>query len=461
METCKDKKQNMRDIKAVFVGFGEVNTPREMIDSRCLAAAEQLREQGIDLTWIEPVSDDPDGRDISRVRKEMAGLEFDLLVICIAGWIPTHAVISVIEPFKHKPMLLWGLSGWQEGDRFVTTADQAGTTALRKPMQDMGYNFKYVVNFRGKPPRMDKVMSYANASRATTLLKDAKIGMMGYRDMRLYGTLYDGVSLKGQIGPEIETFEMLEMAQAMEKLHADDVAEVVKDIHNRWQFVKAPQPGTVENVARLYLALRDKIHQRHYEAVSLIDVDGVKKLMGFAPAGVFMLLHEQEDICTVPENDSMGAVTQLITRYLTGQVAAYMEFYEFMEDGVLMGVPDYVPTEIVDGPVTVMPTSFGEFGEGLLNVSKVKTGELTIARLGYTGNEYSMHIATGRGATPRKWEEAGWDPPAPQLPSLEITLDCPMDDFVQKVMSQHYMISYGDNREVLEDLCHILGIVVC
>ena len=461
METAKNRKSKIRNIKAVFIGFGEVNTPREMIDRRCHTAAEQLREQGMDLIWIEPVSDDPEGRDVARARKEMAGLDFDLLVICVAGWIPTHAVISAIEPFKHKPMLLWGLTGWQEGDRFVTTADQAGTTALRKPMQDMGYNFKYVVNFRGKPPRMDKVMSYAKAARAVALLKDAKIGMMGFRDMRLYGTLYDGVSLKGRIGPEIETFEMLEMAQAIEKLSDKNVVELVSNIRKRWQFVKEPQQGTIENVAKLYLALRDKVRQRQYEAISLIDVDGVKKLMQFAPAGVFMLLHEEEDICTVPENDCMGAVTQLITRYLTGQVAAYMEFYEFMEDGVLMGVPDYVPTEIVDGPVKVMPTSFGEFGEGLLNVSKVKTGEVTISRLGYTGNKYSMHIVTGNAVTPRKWEEAGWEPPAPQLPSLEIKLNCPIDEFTQKVMSQHYFISYGNNRETFEDLCRILDIEVC
>jgi L-fucose isomerase-like protein len=450
----------MRNIKAVFVGFGEINTPREMIESRSHAAADQLREQGIDLAWIEPVRDDPEGQDVERARKEITALEFDLLVICVAGWIPTHAVISVIEPFKHSPMLLWGLTGWQEGDRFITTADQAGTTALRKPMQDMGYTFKYVVNYCGTPPRMDKLMSYAKAARAVALLKNAKIGMMGFRDMRLYGTLYDGVSLKGKIGPEIETFEMLEMVQAIEKLNEKDVTELVNNVRNRWQFVKEPQSGTIENVVKLYLAIRDKIHQRAYEAMSLLDVDGVKKLMGFSPAGVFMLLHEEEDICTVPENDCMGAVTQLITRYLTGQVAAYLEFYEFMEDGVLMGVPDYVPTEIVDGPVTVMPTSFGEFGEGLLNVSKVKTGEVTIARLGYVGNEYSMHIATGNAAAPRKWEEAGWDPPAPQLPSLEIKLDCPMDDFTQKVMGQHYIISYGNHREDLEDLCRILDITV-
>jgi L-fucose isomerase-like protein len=160
----------------------------------------------------------------------------------------------------------------------------------------------------------------------------------------------------------------------------------------------------------------------------------------------------------VPENDSLGAVTQLIVRNLTGQVAAYLEFYEFMKDGALMGVPDYVPSEIVDGKVTVMPNAFGDFGEGLLNVSKLKTGNVTICRLGCSGDEYALHIMTGIARVPPKWEEAGWAPPAPQLPSLEIAFDVPVEEFIQKVMSQHYIISYGDNRRVLKAFCSILGV---
>ena len=180
--------------------------------------------------------------------------------------------------------------------------------------------------------------------------------------------------------------------------------------------------------------------------------------MKFAPAGSLTLLHDELDICSVPENDSMGAVTELIVKYLTGQTAAYLEFYEFMTDGALMGVPDYVPAAVVDGKVTVMPNAFGDFGEGLLNVSKLKTGQVTICRLGYSGDEYTMHIMTGTARTPAKWEEAGWAPPAPQLPSLEIVFDAPVEDFIQNVMAQHYIISYGDNRARLEALCSILGI---
>ena len=459
------KSTTIRKIRAAMVGFGEINTPREMISRRCEEARRLLEEQGLEIVWTEPVSDDPGGNDVARAKAELVSAEFDFLIICIAGWIPSHAVIDVVDPFKHKPMLLWGLSGWQEDDRFVTTADQAGTTALRKPMKDLGYTVKYVVNRMGCPIPMDQIKSFAQAARAASMLRGVRIGQMGFRDMRLYGTLYDGVSLRSKIGTEIEFFEMLEMAQAIERLNYEAVAKLVEDVKMRWTFVKSPQPGTIENAVKLYLAIKQKVLEHGYEAISLIDVDGVKKLMQFAPAGVFMLLAEELNICTIPENDTLGAVTQLMTRYLTGQIGAYLEFYEFSEKGALMGVPDYVPYEVVDGPVTVMPTAFGEFGEGLLNVSKIKTGPATIARLTSTGDRYTMHLAKGEAVTPRAWEEAGWAPPAPQLPSIEMNFHGTkegggVEHFIQNVFSQHYIISYGDNTTAMVDLCKILGVEV-
>ena len=450
----------MRKIRAAFVGFGEVNTPREIIERKCDEARYVLEGQGLELIWTAPVSDDAVGRDVARAKAELGGQDFDLLILCLAGWIPSHAVIAVADAFRHKPMILLGLTGWQEDERFVTTADQAGTTALRKPMADLGYTFKYVVTYRGEGLPVDEIMSYARAARAAATLRGARIGTMGYRDMNLYGTQHDGVSLRGAIGPEVESFEMLEMVQAMAHLNPNEVERLCTSVEQRWSFVKPAQPGTIENTVRLYLALAQKVRERDYQALTLIDVDGIKKLLGFAPAGVFMLLHEELGICTVPENDILGSVTQLMTRTLTGQVGAYLEFYEFMRDGMLMGVPDYVPTEVVEGPVTVLPNAFGDFGEGLLNVSKVKTGRVTVARLTHSGDRYALHIATGEAQTPRPWEEAGWAPPAPQLPSLEIVLDGPVEPFIQQVLSQHYIISYGDNTAALRDLCSILGVQV-
>jgi hypothetical protein len=51
--------------------------------------------------------------------------------------------------------------------KLSTTAAQAGTTAIRKPMEDMGYLFKYVYDFPDSDSKIDEIISFAKA--ATTI----------------------------------------------------------------------------------------------------------------------------------------------------------------------------------------------------------------------------------------------------------------------------------------------------
>ena len=457
-------------IKAGFVGFGEVNSPRDLIERKCREAKQALEARGMALVGTEPVSDDAEGRDEARARADLARSDFDLLVVCVAGWIPTHSVIDVISPFASKPMVVWGLTGDMVGGRLVTTAGQAGTSALRDPMDALGFRFKYIYDTCDAPyAGADKVKSFAEVARAAALLKGAKIGFMGYRDMALYGTLVDGVSLRRVVGPDVEVFETLEVVQRMDALAPASVADVVAEIRREWHFERPVPDSALEKGARMYLAVMQKVAQRGYQAVSLIDVDGVKKLLHFPPALPLLLLADKGGVASIPENDGLGAVTQLMVRYLTGQVGAYLEFYEFMTDRVLLGVPDFVPSEVVDGPVRVLPwPGFGGLKDGILNVSKLKTGPVTLCRLASRGDRYRMHIATGQAVAPRRWEEAGWEPPAPQLPSIEVILDGTVpgtaghaiEAFAQEVLAQHYIIAYGDCRAQLVDLCRLLGIDV-
>ena len=446
--------------KTAFLGFGEVNTPIDIIIRKCQKAEQDLKAKGLDLISVYPITDDYDEKDIAKALNALAGQEFDSIVVCIAGWIPTHAVVKVCEQYRHKPMVLWGLCGWVEADgRLVTTADQAGTSGLRKTFADLGYTFKFVYDIVGLPSKVDTVVDYCVAAQAAARLRSAKVGMAGYRDMNLYGTLADGPSLKRTVGVEIETFEMLEMQQRYEKLTLEEKQAVVDTEMSKWHFLKEAKPEGKLMAAGYYLAAKQLIDERGYEAISLKDVDGMKKLCGFPPAPILMLLSDAAKVSTIPENDCLGNVTQLMVRYLTGQCGAYLEFYEFFTDRVLAGVPDYVPAEIIDGEVTVMPAAFGELNEGILNVSKVKTGELTMCRLFLENGKYYMHMVTGEGISPRKWEEAGWTQPAPQLPGLEIKLQ-DVEAFAQNVMCQHYIISYGDNTARIRNLCAILGIEI-
>jgi L-fucose isomerase-like protein len=357
-------------------------------------------------------------------------------------------------------MVLWGLCGWLRGDVLVTTADQAGTSALRKAFEDFGYRYRYVYNVVGRKPPIGSIDAFGKAARAARLLEGAKLGMMGYRDMNLYTTLYDGVSLRRVVGPEVEVFDMLDMVQRAEQFGDEEVQGFVDGIRKKWIFEKAAEDELLRRGVRYFLALRQKAEDRGYQALSLIDVEGMKKLLGFPPAMVFMLLADELGVPVIPENDVLGGITQMVVRHLTGQIGAYFEFYEFFEERVLMGVPDFVPSEVVDGPVRVTVTQFGELSGGVLNISKVKIGRVTLCRLTSSGDRYAIHVLNGEAVQPRAWEEAGWEPPAPQLPSLEVTLDVPVEEFARRVMSQHYIIAYGDHLSAVEEFCRLRGIEI-
>jgi L-fucose isomerase-like protein len=405
------------------------------------------------------VIDDAKYEYADRAVERLKVRELDCVILCVAGWVPTHAVIRVADHFRHLPVLLWGLCGWMEDGRLVTTADQAGTTAIRPALAAMHYRYKFVYSVVGKPAPIEKIKAYTDAAYAARALRSARVGTMGYRDMMLYGTQFEGNSMRGQLGVEVETFEMLEMTQNAAALPDDIVWETVLRMKQRWMFDKPCDDAVLQTGARYALAVGKKIEERGYAAVTLIDVDGMKKLLGFPPAMVFMLLSEQYGVLTVPENDVMGAVTQLIAWAISGQTVPYLEYYEFFEKSMLIGVPDYIPSSATEGEIHVLPTAFGMLSQSLLNVSRVKTGLVTCLRLVYQDGRYGMHMYLADAKTPAGWEECGWAPPAPQLPSLEVfPLDCTVEEFAEKVSSQHVIVCYGDHREAVRDFCKLLQI---
>ena len=135
-----------KNVTVGFVCFGEVNTPYERIQMKHDEALEALRAEYEGVCDGGIVIDDPEYRTADAAVAALAGVDMSCLVVCVAGWIPTHAVIRVTDQYRHIPMLLWGLCGWRENGRIITTAEQAGTTALRPAFEALDYQFKYIYN---------------------------------------------------------------------------------------------------------------------------------------------------------------------------------------------------------------------------------------------------------------------------------------------------------------------------
>ena len=125
------------------------------------------------------------------------------------------------------------------------------------------------------PTHSGAVAAFGIAAAAAAELRTARIGMAGYRDMNLYGTLCDGVSLKRVIGTEIETFELLEIAQRYAKVTDEAKTEIIDKYMSQWKFLKPAKHESMEQAAGYYLAVSALAKERGYTAISLKDVDGM------------------------------------------------------------------------------------------------------------------------------------------------------------------------------------------
>lgn len=445
--------------KIAFAGFGGANTPREIIIGKCAEAESELASYGTELCSAFPVIGDKGEDGFDEAVEKLKAADPATLVLCVAGWIPTYIPVRLAENFRHLPVIIWGLCGRSDQGRLLTTAGTAGAVALRGALDELGYRLKVVYDSPDCASKAGKVAEYCATACAARELRSSKVGMMGYRDMNLYGTMFDGISMKRVTGVEIECFEMLEMAQRYAGISAERKQEIIDNHMKSWDFMVIPEPTVISKTVGYYLALSDIAREKGYKAVSVKDTDGMNALLGFPPAPVMMLLSDIDGVSTVPANDAPGCVTQLIIRAATGQCGAYLELFEFMENSVLAGARDYIPAEITEGKTRVMSASFGGGAQGLVNISDIRTGTLTLCRLICSGGSYRMHIAVGEGKRASKWEEYGWSKPAPSLPALEIELD-DVEEFADKAAAQHYFISYGDNAGRIGALCDLLGIEI-
>lgn len=67
--------------------------------------------------------------------------------------------------------------------------------------------------------------------------------------------------------------------------------------------------------------------EEDYSAVSIDDMDGVKKLLKFTTTTTLRVLADGLDDCIIPQKYTLVFLTQLIMRYFTNQIGAYIEFY--------------------------------------------------------------------------------------------------------------------------------------
>jgi L-fucose isomerase-like protein len=442
----------LEKIKAGYVSFGTEFYVPEKLQAITAKAEKQLADAGIQLVRTDPVvALGEEERAINDLKAE----PWDLLIANVMNWIDPRAATRVLYEFRDRPTVLYSLGGFTEGDTLISPAAGAGSTALRYPLERLGVKHKYLFNGPDMPMDVDGIVKFGRAAQVARKLRYARVGLVGWNDMGLYTTGYNPTRLRGQIGPEVESFDMLQLERKMDALDDEAVAAEVARVTDNWEYpLGKPEDRVIERAVRMYMATVEFCQEKNFSAISYKCVEGISLCMN-AVHSVPSALVASAGYPYVDENDVGNLVAELMLKWLSGQQVTFLEHYEHHPEWILLGVDGFIPDQLIDGDPQIKDISTVLL-DGIAHCSKMQTGRLTLACLSEDDEGYRMHIVTGKGKEPPQWVEMGV--PLPSWPSVKFYPDGTVRSILDHVQSQHFAAVFGDCADEMLDLCYLLDI---
>ncbi len=443
----------MEPLKAGYVSFGTQFYVPANLQKISAHAERQLVEAGIELVRTDPVFGE--GAEPERAIAELKAQDWDFLIANIVNWIEVRGVTRVLMAFRDKPIVLYSLGGFTEGDTLISPAAGAGSTAIRYPMERWGFKFKYLFNGPDSPMDVDGIIKFGRAAQTAKRLRQSRVGMIGFNDMGLYTTDFSVIRLRDQIGLEVESLDMLQLLRRMEALDEEDVRTEMERVTKNWEYpLGEPKQAVVERAIRTYMATVQICEEKNFSAFSYKCVDGVDLEMDLIHA-VPASLVASAGYPYVDENDIGNLTAELMLKWLSGTEPMFLEHYEHDPEWMLLGEDGYVPYSFIDGNPQIKSVATVLLG-GIVQCSRLKLGRMTLACLAEDADGYRMHIVTGEGKAPPQWVEMGV--PLPPWPSVTFYPDSSVRSILDSVLSQHFAAVYGDYVDELVDLCYLLDI---
>lgn len=443
--------------KTSLIGFYAFSYPKEKMNKRVDETVKALKEKGIEVNFIGCVVDH-DEESIKKAKEKIDKTAFDSssITLVISGWTESPPVIKVISNHLHLPILMWSLAGYRTEAGLISPAGAAGATGLNLALKIFGAKHISLYDVVDNGLSTDAAVDFLKFAESIKNLRNTRIVSIGYADMNLYPLMYDGNMIKKFTGIHVDNIDLLDVKLLMDKISEKEILSFIKDFESRICYVGKPSKQDLEILARSYIAINKIIDEKEYKAITLKCVLGMSKVMNFYPCVLESLMGDKVD--TICECDIPGLVVQVTIKELTGEKAIFQEFYEFYENSMLVGACGFAPFSLCNEKCVKIQGHEWEKAGSLMNVSKLKTGKVTMVKLYAVNGQMHMHLVTGMAKTPERWQEDGWDGKGPMLPSLEIELDSNMEEFQKSVAGQHYIVAYGDITTLMKRYCRFMGI---
>ncbi len=444
--------------KVTLIGLYSHAHPEDIARERINSRVELLEKQGIEVNFLGSLGD----HDEILVEKTGNKLEETIgssccIILVYSGWSESTGIINIISDYLHLPIIVWSLAAYRDKSGLIAPAAAAGASLLRHTLDSMNAKYSCIYESIDSTPGVDAVIKNINLFSSLRKFRKTKIASIGYACSNLYPFMYDGTLIKAKTGIHVDNLELLELKVLAEDTEGNETESFKKEFTKRYDPEKQLSDSEIDMLSKYYIAALKLIEKHDYKGITIKCGSGPGEFLGFTPCMLLSLLGER--VNAICEGDVYGLLAQTIVNRLTGLKPTFLEVFEFYKDSVMMASCGFAPFSLCKKDCIRIYQHEWDGCGGLMNISQLKTGEVTLFNFFIRNNNLEMHVFSGKGDIPERFQEEGWHGHrGPMIPALNINIDSGIDTFKDNIAGPHYLILHGNHLDVIEDYCRFSGI---
>ncbi len=382
--------------------------------------------------------------DAEKAAAELYENKVDGIAI-ISGTFHLGHLALEIKKRMDKPLLLWGLPELPYNGGKIRLNSVCGVNLNASNLVKSGINdFTYTIG-----ERIDE--NWLDAVRMTVALKNAKVGILGYRAHGFFNLDIDELSLYKKFGVLIDHYELEQVWNCpINENDKNGFAEMIKSKFDT-SGITPKQAGLVADLAA---KLKAFVHNNGLTALAIRCWPEFAAGFGVAPCAAMSLLQSQ-DIILACEGDIDCALTMLCHRAAGAETPfmADLSQVNLQEDCALMWHCGVAPTNLCDGKCTATLDTYFAGGRGVTAGFVMKSGDINMARLDSINGHYRLFQEKGEAVPMEKLLTGTY---------AKVKFDKPMKEVLDKVIysgvAHHVSMVYGDYTQAMLIFARLNGI---
>jgi L-fucose isomerase-like protein len=377
----------------------------------------------------------------------------DSVIIQFCTFVDGRFVSQIMKHFD-VPVLLWCLPEPVLGGRLQLNS-LTGLNAASCILKKMKKKFNYIYTL---PTDVDaqEACVWLRAVGALNRMKSAVICRFGDHPAGFFASGADQLRLFSRLGTRIDSIELDIVIEKAGQIDSARVKERVKTDGAHIKNVDQLVPEQVERTTRITLALEDFIREGKFNAIAMRCWPEFVNRYGAVVC--YSLSHLADNgIPSACESDLLGSVSMLIQHYLSGKPTFLGDLVHVdkKKNSSVFWHCGFGPASLASARTGAVAGVQPNRNLGFALNNGLKSGRVTIARLGQTEDDYRMFIASGEAL-----DEANR--------FNGVSVEVKFEDSVQKIMDKlimdgyefHYAIVWEDVVKELKYICSLLDIPV-